>query len=185
MYVSKLLLVSQSTYLQKVSYQRSITGFVSALSSEGLYNSAVDDIMRKHIKQITATGWYIDILVFKKSEIIWNLSEKIQNDSIPILTSLLSATLTSWANSGMILGEYSAAALLFVCHFIYRICVCTVEKMFYLLQRCDDIDFKPFGSRAGLNRNEFNIPFNLNKRTPAEVWSRQKLSLDTEENLSH
>ena len=47
MYVSKLLLVSQSTYLQKVSYQRSITGFVSASLLKVYIIVVVDDIMRK------------------------------------------------------------------------------------------------------------------------------------------
>ena len=47
MYLSKLLLVSQSTYLQMVSYQRSITAFVSASLLKVYIILIIDDIMRK------------------------------------------------------------------------------------------------------------------------------------------
>lgn len=64
--------------------------------------------------------------------------QKIQkNDSIPILTSLLSATL-HLEQHGMIQEAKKAA---FARHFVYRICVCTVEKN-VLFASETDIDFQ-------------------------------------------
>lgn len=58
------------------------------------------------------------------------------------------------------------------------------RKMIHLLQRWSEIS-KSFGSSAGLNRNEFNIPLILwRKRTPAETGPGYSL-LSTQENLSH